>query len=152
MSCRAKDCMNTNIKSVHPDMNAKEALAFLLKSGVSGLLVIDSLGHLLGVFTEKEVLKSILPVYLKKIGSFAYAQDSKSELHKLQHLDSFLVKDIMRKEISTVSEDTCLSEVSHIMLSKSERRVAVTREGRPVGVITRSDVVTALAKEAGIAL
>ena len=152
MSLTAKDCMSKKIKSVQPDMNAKDALKILMDSGASGLPVLDAGGNILGVFTEKEILKAILPAYLKDVGSFVYGGDSKSELKKLAHLDKFIVKDIMRKEVPTVSEDTSLTEVSHIMLTKSERRVIVTRLDRVVGVITRADVVKALAKEAGLAL
>ena len=152
MSFTAKDCMSKNIKSVPPEMNAKEALIILIKSGASGLPVIDSQGVPLGVFTEKEVLKSIMPVYLMDIGNFVYGEDSKAELKKLAHLEKFQVKDVMRKEIPTVTEETSLTEISHIMLTKSERRVIVIKDKRAIGVVTRADVVKALAREAGVSL
>ncbi len=152
MSFTAKDCMSRAIKSVPPDMNAKEALKILIESGASGLPVIDKEGSPIGVFTEKEVLKAIMPVYLMKIGNFVYGQDSKGELKKLAHLEKFQVKDVMRKEIPTVTEETSLTEVSHIMLTKSERRVIVVKGKKAIGVITRADVVKALAREAGVSL
>ena len=144
--------MSKKIKFVHPDMNAGQALKVLLKSGASGLPVIDRRGRLCGVFTEKEILKAILPVYLKEVGAFIYSEDSKSELKKLSHLGKYKVRDIMRKEAPTVGEETSLTEVSHIMLTRSQRRVIVTKKSKVVGVITRCDVVRALAKEAGLRL
>ena len=152
MSFVAKDYMSKKIKSVSPDMNAKDALKLLIKSGMSGLPVLKKSGAVAGVFTEKEVLSAILPVYLKKVGEFVYGEDSKHELKKLAHLGKFQVKDIMRKEVPTVTEETSLTEVSKIMLTKSERRIIVVRGDKAVGVITRSDVVKALAKEAGMPL
>lgn len=152
MSLLAKSFMSKKVKSIPPDMNARQALKVLLKSGSSGLPVIDRRGRLCGVFTEKEILKAILPAYLSKVGAFIYGEDSKSELKKLAHLGRFRVRDLMRKEIPTLSEDTSLTEVSHVMLTRNERRVIITRECKVIGIVTRCDVVRALADEAGLPL
>jgi CBS domain-containing protein len=150
MSFIAKDYMSKKIKSVRPDMNAKKALQLLIKSKTSGLPVIDRTGAVVGVFTEKEVLKAILPSYIKYVGAFIYGEDTKSELKKLCRLEKCTVKDVMRTEVPTISPETSLTEVSKIMLTRSERRVIVTKGKKAIGVITRSDVVKALAKEAGM--
>ena len=150
MQFTVKDVMSKEIRSVSPDMNAKEALGMLVTTGTSGLPVIDKEGRLVGVFTEKEILKAILPVYIKDVGTFVYSEVSKSELKKIANIEKFSVKDLMRKEVPTVTEETSLTEVSRIMLTKSERRVVVIRDGKAVGVVTRCDVIRALAKEAGV--
>jgi len=152
MSCTIKQCMTKKIKSVPPDMNARDALKILIKTGASGLPVIGKDGALAGVFTEKEILRAILPGYLKHVGMFAYGQDSKAQLRKLARLDRLKVRDIMRVEVPTLDEGSSLSEASHIMLTRSERRIVVTKDGKPVGVITRADVVKALAKAADVEL
>jgi predicted transcriptional regulator len=152
MKLISKDYMSTDVRSLPPDMNAKEALRALMDSGMSGLPVLEKDGTIVGVFTEKEVLKAILPSYIKDVGAFVYGEGSKSELKKLAHMEGLSVKDLMRREFPTVSEETSLAEVSRIMLTKSERRVIVTSGCKAVGIITRSDVVKALAKEAGMKL
>jgi CBS domain-containing protein len=144
----AKDCMSKSIKSIAPDENAKKALEILLASGMSGLPVLNKRGAVVGVFTEKEILIAVLPAYIGKVGSFIYGEDSKSVLKRMSGLDKFLVKDIMRKEVQAVEEETSLSEVSRIMLSNNERRVVVIKGGKAIGIITRCDVVRALAKNA----
>jgi CBS domain-containing protein len=121
-----------------------------MRSRTSGLPVLDRRGTVVGVFTEKEVLKAILPSYVKDVGDFIYGEDSKAELKKLCRLEKSKVRDVMRKEVPTVSGETSLTEVSRIMLTRSERRVVVTRGRKAIGVITRSDVVRALAEEAGL--
>lgn len=145
--------MTREIKSLSPDTNAKEALKMLIDLDMSGLPVIDKDGNIVGVFTEKEILQSILPVYVKDVGTFVYSGDSKPELKRLAGLEKLSVKDLMRKEVPTVNEDAIPSEASRIMLTKSERRVIVTggKDKKAVGIITRYDVIRALAKEAGIA-
>ena len=152
MPFTAKDFMSRRIKSIPPDMNAKQALKVLLKSGSSGLPVIDKEGITLGVFTEKEVIKAILPTYLKDVGNFIYSEDSKSELKKIAGLKAIKVRDIMRRDFPTLDEEASLTEASRIMLTRNERRIVVLRNKKAVGIITRYDVVRGLAKEAGVRL
>jgi len=151
MEFRVKDFMSKDIKSMLPDMNAKDALKMLLETGMSGLPIIDKDDNIIGVFTEKEVLKAILPAYIKAVGTFVYAEDSKAELRKIANLDKFLVKELMRREVSIIDENSSLAEASRIMLTKSERRILVVKDKKPVGIITRSDVVKGLAEKAGVA-
>ncbi|MFH1189853.1 MAG: CBS domain-containing protein [Candidatus Omnitrophota bacterium] len=152
MPFRAKDVMSKKVKSITPDMNARQALKALLRSGRSGLPVIDRRGRLCGVFTEKEILKAILPGYITKVGSFIYGEDSKSELKKLARLGRFKVRDLMRKEAPVLNEETSLTEISHVMLTRNERRIIITRGSKVVGIVTRCDVVKALSDEAGLPL
>jgi CBS domain-containing protein len=150
MQFRVKDIMSKEMKYVMPEMNAREALKLLLDNDMSGLPVLDGAGNLVGVFTEREILKTILPVYLKDVGSFVYAEEPKSGIRKLASIDRFLVRDLMRKDFSTIDAESSLMEASRMMLTRSERRLVVISGGKPAGVITRCDVVRALGKEAGI--
>lgn len=150
MGSQVKDFMSKKIKSVSPETNAKDALKILIGSGASGLPVLDTDGNLLGVFTEREVLEAILPVYLKNVGTFVYTKDSKSTLKKMAGIEKFTVKDLMRKDVPTLNEDASITEASRIMLTKSERRIIVVKDNKIVGVITRCDVVRGLAAEAGM--
>lgn len=150
MTCLAKDSMSAKIESIAPDMNAKEALRVLLTSGRSGLPVLDKDGAVVGVFTEKEALSAILPGYVKDVGSFIYGDDSKAAMKKFSHLDGHVVSDLMRTEVPTVTEDTPLAEVSRIMLTRNERRIIVVRGAKAVGVLTRHDIVKALAEKCGM--
>jgi len=152
MKFMVKDVMSKEIKSLLPDINAKEALKTLVRGGTSGLPVVDKDGRPVGVFTEKEVLKAILPGYVKDVGSFVYSETSKGLLKKFAGLDQIPVRDVMRTEVPTISEEASMTEASRIMLTKSERRIIVVKDNKAIGVITRCDVVKALAREAEIEL
>lgn len=151
MNFQVKYFMTTAIKSVPPDMNAREALKILTTEGVSGLPVVDKDGVLLGVFTEKEVLTAIMPVYVKDVGTFVYGEDPKAILKKIAGFDKLTVRELMRKEVPTLAEDASLTEASRIMLTLSQRRIVVVKDKKVIGVITRCDVMKALAKAAGVA-
>lgn len=142
---KVKEVMSRQIKSFSPETNAKEALDKLLAIEISGLPVIDEQGKLVGMFTEKDILKHILPTYLEQVGRFVYANTPKGIKSKIADLTHVKIKDIMRKEVVTVDEDTSISEVAHIMLTQKVRRIPVlNKEGKVVGVAARQDIIKGL--------
>jgi len=150
MRLRVKDLMSKTIRSISPDISAAEAMTLLIDKSASGFPVIDNDGAALGVFTEKEILRTVFPTYLKDIGNFVYEEGSKAVLKKLALLKDIRVREIMRKDFPTLNEEASLSEASRIMITKNERRIIVVRDNKAVGIITRYDVVKGLAEEAGV--
>ena len=151
MKRRVKDIMKADIRYLSPDTSALDAFKRLAELEISGLPVIDEKGHLCGMFTEKDVLKSILPSYLKDVGSFIYSEDPKAEIKKMANIGKYKVKDLMRTDVVTVDGETALAEVSKIMLMKNARRIIVVgADKKPIGIIARCDILRAFATEAGI--
>ncbi len=145
---KIKEIMTKDVISIKPDDDAKDALALLLKKEISGLPVIDDKNRLAGMFTEKEVLTMILPSYLEKVGKFMYQENPKAVKQKITNFQKMKVKDIMRREVVTVDEDTALCEVARIMLTQRVRRLPVlNKEKVVVGIVARQDVVKALFAE-----
>jgi len=61
------------------------------------------------------------------------------------------VKELMARNIPVVSEDTTLREIGRVMVNKNSESVVITTpESRPIGIITRSDVVRYLVSEKGL--
>lgn len=146
---KVKQVMTKEVKSLLPEMSAEEAAQALFKMQISGLPVIDDQGKLRGMFTEKDILKHILPSYLDRVGRFVYEENPKGIKSKVLDLSRIKVKDIMRKEIITVVEDTTLCEVARIMLTQKVRRIPVLdKEGKVVGIVARQDVVHELLRKA----
>lgn len=145
---KVKEVMSKGLKSLSPEMSVKEAIQILFQTEISGLPVIDENGRLLGMFTEKDVLHRILPGYLEKVGSFVYEENPKMIKKKILELERIKVKDIMRREVIIVDEDTTLCEVAKIMLTQRVRRIPViNKEKKIVGIVAREDVLKGLLGE-----
>ena len=145
---KVKEIMTKEVTHVSPDTNAQEALDLLQKMQISGLPVIDDKNKLVGMFTEKEVLSAILPSYLERVGRFMYQENPKAVRQKIVALRDMKVKDIMRKNVISVDEDTALCEVARIMLTQKARRIPVLNKAKDVvGIVARGDVVKALFQE-----
>jgi CBS domain-containing protein len=150
---RVKEVMVEDLKALSPHDSAQEALAILFKMEISGLPVIDGKGNLLGMFTEKDVLSYVLPSYIHHVGKFVYEGNPKSTRKKFMDLHKIPVEKLMRREVVTVTEDATLSEVARIMLTQKARRLPVLDKSKKVvGIVARSDILRALAKEAEIAI
>ncbi|MBM3254463.1 MAG: CBS domain-containing protein [Candidatus Omnitrophica bacterium] len=142
---KVKEIMTKEIKSLPPEMRAKEALDILINMKISGLPVLDKEGRLVGMFTEKDILRAILPGYLEKVGKFVYVENPKSIKIKIAGLDKLKVEDIMRKEVVTVSEDTTLCEAARLVLTQAIRRIPVlNKEHKVAGIIAREDIIKGL--------
>jgi len=147
---KVKEIMTKEVVSIKPDDNTKDALDILFKMQISGLPVIDTQGRLVGMFTEKDILKQILPSYLEKVGRFVYEENPKSIKNKFQDLANLSVSQVMRKDVITIDEDASLCEVARLMLTQKIRRIPVLdKEKRVVGIVVREDIVKAYAREAG---
>lgn len=145
---KVKEIMTKELKSISPEMDAKEALDLLFKMQISGLPVVDEKNKLVGMFTEKEALAAILPSYLEKVGKFTYQDNPKAVKEKVQRFSGLKVKDIMRREVVTIDEDAALCEAARIMLTQKARRTPVVNKDKDmVGILSRGDVVRTLFEE-----
>lgn len=145
---KAKEIMTKEVISLKPDDNALTALNTLTKMQISGLPVIDEKGRLAGMFTEKEIIAKILPSYVTSVGKFIYQENPKQVKQKVLNFGSLKVRDIMRREVISIDEDTTLCEIAHTMLVHKARRIPVLNKNKDiVGIVARQDVVKALFNE-----
>lgn len=146
---KVKEVMAKTVKSISPQTSAKEALDTLFDLQISGLPVIDHQGKLVGMFTEKDILRYMLPSYVENVGSFMYAEDPKWIKNKAADLTRVKVDAIMRKEVVTIDEEASLSAAARIMLTQKARRIPVLdKQGRVVGIVARQDILKGLFRPA----
>lgn len=144
---KINEIMTRDVKFLSSDMSVAEAIDLLTSQKISGLPVVDDKGQLVGMFTEKSVLKAVLPSYVSQVGHFVYENSPKTVKSKVAQLATARVVDLMRKEVVKVTEETPVSEVARIMLTQNVRRVPVVdKDGKMVGIAARSDVLEQLLK------
>ncbi len=144
---KISEIMTEDFKYLSPNTGAAEAMRTLLSMEISGLPVIEPSGKIVGMFTEKDILKSILPSYISQVGKFSYENSPKTVKSKAAKLSEFKVSDLMRREVVTVEQNTSVYEVAHIMLTQNVRRVPVVdRDNKMTGIVSRSDVLEAILK------
>ena len=143
----ARDVMTTNVITVGPDMSVRDLAAMLSERGISGAPVVDPSGRMVGIVSEGDLL------HRAELGTEKHSERRHSWW--LEHYASGLaqdyvkshgraVRDIMTRNVTTVTEDTSLADIAMELETKRLKRVPVMRDGKIVGIISRSNLVRAL--------
>lgn len=150
LSIRARDIMTRDIVTVHKSSTVDEALQLMADHKISGLPVVDTDGNLEGVITESDLLlKGQLghstPGGAKLEGLFAPQLDGIAEAYRRSK--AALVEEAMTKRVLTFQEESLVVDIARAMIEFAVNRVPITRGRKVVGVVSRGDIVKALAKE-----
>ena len=139
------DVMTRNVISVAPDATIEDAVKLMLARGISGLFVVDAAGELVGIVTEGDLLRRDeigterhRPWWLRLLASPA------RQASDFFHSHGRHVRDVMTDEVLTVAHDSPLENVVATMEKNRIKRVPVTKDGRVIGVCSRSDLLRAL--------
>ncbi len=137
--------MSTRVVTVHPDSPIMDAAQLMLKHHFSGLPVVDDNGRVVGIVTEHDLLRrtdrpgSQQPHWLQlMIERAAVAKES-------VRFDEAKVKEVMTSDPLVVMEDTPIEDVCRVVDQRGIKRLPVVRDGRLVGIVSRADLVRALA-------
>jgi tRNA nucleotidyltransferase (CCA-adding enzyme) len=117
---RARDVMSTPARSVAPDDSVRHAMVLCQRHGQSGVFVAED-GRVVGVVSREDLDKAIG--------------------HELAHAP---VRGIMSGRVVTTGEDATLADLQSLVSEAGDGRVAVLRDDRIVGVVTRSDLLREL--------
>lgn len=142
-----KDIMNTSVKSATAETLIKDIASIMCFNKISGVPVVDSDNTLIGVLSEKDILRNMFPdvkTVMEQGGTpdfEAIELDYKDILHKN-------VGDIMTQTVASVTPDMPLLKAASLMCSKQIRRIPVTDENKKlVGIISIGDVHKAIFRE-----
>jgi len=132
------DLMTRRPKVASPDMPVRDAAREMVRAGIGGLPVVDGAGQVIGMLSERELVRHFLNVFLQ--GS----SHGGKELQVPPSARGRTVRDVMTRQVLGVSPDQPVAEVASLMTNKDVDRVPVVREGRLVGLLTRGDIVRKL--------
>ncbi len=142
----AGDIMSRNIAITTADASVPAAMRLMLDRHVSGLPVLDAAGRIVGILTEGDLLRRV------ELGTDAHQASWLDVFRSPNRLardyvgtHSRVVGDIMTRTVVTVDEAASLSEVVEVMQGRHVKRVPVLSGSTLVGVVSRVDLVRALA-------
>ena len=114
----AREIMSSPPITIGPDASVIELAGLLSKHHISGVPVVDDQGRLLGVASEADVIER----------------------------PGDRVCEVMTSSVATVAEVTPVEEIAECFVRHRVKRVPVVRDGRPVGVVSRADIVRAIGR------
>jgi CBS domain-containing protein len=131
-----RDIMTARPRSVSADAPLRSAVQDMRRSGVGALPVVDDEHRVIGLLSERELLRHLLSHYLPRAGGPRVGPPGAATRRT--------VRDVMTRQVLCVAPHQPLAEVASLMLNKDVERVPVVRDGILVGFLTRGDIVRKL--------
>ncbi|GIK79167.1 MAG: CBS domain-containing protein [Pseudorhodoplanes sp.] len=143
---KARDVMSQAVISVPPDATVEAALRLMVEKNISGLPVIDAAGQLVGIVSEGDFLRRAeLGTQPRQPRWIEFLMGPGALAEQYVRASGRKVGEIMTAPVRSVAEDTPLDDVVMLMERYHIKRVPVMRGERPVGIITRANLIRALA-------
>ena len=127
-----EDTSNRNIKEIRLDEVASKELItaseesdlktcakLMIDNKLSSIVIVDTVGNLKGIFTKSDMVDVYAKYYTKKR----------------------LVEEYMTKRVFTVDPDETVQSVLLLMVNNKVSRIVVTRNSKPIGIITGRDLL-----------
>jgi CBS domain-containing protein len=151
MAATVRDIMDTNPATVHPDTPVEEVVATLRNHELPGLPVVDGDGRVVGMVTEADLVLPDdegdlhIPHYINLFGGTIFLEPLSRFEDRLRKAFASKAEDMMTADPDTVTPDTTVQEAARMIHESGHNRLPVVEDGRLVGVVTRLDVLGALA-------
>jgi CBS domain-containing protein len=150
MSQTVASWMTADVLTVTPKTPLPEAIQLLVDRKVGGLPVVDDNGKLVGIISDSDLMwreKGLeQPPYMMFLGGIIYFQNPATYDRDLHKALGQTVGEVMTPHTVSVSSDTLLPVAARIMHDKKIHRLPVVDANHhPIGIITQSDIVRAIA-------
>ncbi|MBV9615936.1 MAG: CBS domain-containing protein [Ktedonobacteraceae bacterium] len=117
----ASDIMTRKVCTTRPETTVQELAQLLSREHISGAPVVDESGKIIGMVTEADIISKV-------------------------NRENLQVADIMSRELITVEEETQVSEIASLLTERKIKRVPVVQNGKLTGIVSRADIVHAVAQ------
>jgi CBS domain-containing protein len=152
MAERVRDIMETTPVTVSPDTSVEDVVGTLREHELPGVPVVYVDGRCVGIVTEADLVLPDdqgdlhLPHYINLFGGTVFLEPLGRFEQRLRKAFASNAADMMTSEPDTVAPDTSVQEAARLIHRSGHNRLPVVEDGRLVGVVTRLDVLGALAQ------
>jgi CBS domain-containing protein len=146
---RVADIMTTSVVSVDPELPIKAVAKLLAERRISAVPVVDAELRVIGIISEGDLLRRAEIGAARRGSWWLELFTSNRELadaYVKSHAKT--VRDVMTKEVVTASENVSLADIAELLEAHRIKRVPVIRNGILVGIVSRANLVQALASAA----
>lgn len=143
----AGDIMSLGAATVRPDTAVLAAAQLMLQHGISGLPVIDDEERLVGMVTERDLLRRAeTGTEQERPRWLTFLMDPAARAEDYVRSHGRKVSDVMTHDPESVAPDTPLADVVALMERRGFKRLPVVRDGKVVGIVSRTNFLRVLAR------
>ena len=146
-----KDIMTSQVITVIENDTVEKCANLLITHDLSGLPVVDENMKVIGMVTEGDLIRRASrikgPAALEVLGGIFYLESPTKFMDDLKRSMGNFAKDIMSKDVITVTPNMLISEAATLLVqNKIKRLPVINEEGNLIGIISRKDIMNHLFK------
>jgi CBS domain-containing protein len=142
----ASDIMVRKVITTDPQASVSQVAKQLVDNDISALPVVDDTGRVVGIISEADLMRreelgseKIRPWWLEAMIPAVTLAEEFAQSHGKR------VEELMSNHVVTATEDASLGEIASLLEKHHIKRVPILKDGNLVGVVSRSNLVQALA-------
>ncbi len=141
----AADIMTPDVICAAPDTPLSELTGLMLKHHVGALPIVEG-GRIVGIVSESDLLHRVEAVAEPRPSRWLQLMTSTDRLaNDYTRSHGRKAGEIMTHDVVTVTDATPIAEIAHLLETRGIKRVPVTRDGRLVGIVSRRNLLQAMA-------
>ena len=142
---KASDIMTRQVIAVAPDTPVWEVAKLMVDQRISGVPVMDH-GKLVGILSENDLARRIeLGTDKTRSSWLQFFTSEDTILTEYVHARGQIAGDVMTAKVVTVTRDTPIKDIAEILETRHIKRVPVVDGGQVVGIVSRANLIQALA-------
>ena len=145
---RALDIMTSSVVTATPDMTIHDAARLFVDNRISGMPVIDATGQLVGIVSQGDLLHRVengTGHGKRKWWLDLLLSSSREQAARYVKEHGHVVGDVMCEQVISITEDMPLQQIADLMERRHLKRVPVLKDSKLVGIVSRSNLIRALA-------
>ena len=139
-----KDILRTSVSTIRQEATLREVVTLLSTACISGLPVLNDDGDMVGIITEHDVIKAILPTYEDILSTDIGLLSPNMLETRFYEVQGTPISSIMTKNVVILEENDSILKAATTMILKKVKLLPVLKDRKPVGVVNRIDIVQAL--------
>jgi CBS domain-containing protein len=154
MAGLVRDVMTPDPVTVSAETGVEELVRLLGENDLPGVPVVDGSGHVIGMVTESDLVMTDddgedlhIPHYIELMGGLIPLEPLRKFEERLKKAAAAAVEDMMTAPAVSVEADDPIRKAARLIAESGHNRLPVEEDGHLVGIVTRADVLRAIAAE-----
>jgi CBS domain-containing protein len=143
---KARDVMVSPVITVKPHSSVRDVAKIFLERSISAAPVVDDGGKLVGIVSEGDLLhRTETGTEMRRSPWIRFLTGDETLAAEYAKAHARKVADVMTKRVVFAAPDAPLGDIAMLMERHSIKRIPIMADGRLVGIVSRANLVQALA-------
>jgi CBS domain-containing protein len=139
-----EEIMTRRVITVRPETTVQEAARLMFTHRVSGLPVVDAGGQVVGIVSDGDLIQRQRRPKVKPWWRLFF-ENGEQLAREYRKVVGLTVGDVMTRPALVISPVFGIETAAAVMDNRQIRRLPVVRDGQLIGIVSRGDLVKALA-------